>query len=344
MARSERLISAQQRGSLQEIKRISAILAVAAGASVPSVVQVLQVSAESVRSWIKKYLLDGCAALKSKKKPGRPVKLTKTQRKELIKMIDQGPGANGYISGCWRSPMIQDLIFKQFGVFYNARYISQLLKSMGFSYQKAKFVADKQDHEKREEWLNSTWPKIQAASEKSGAHILFGDEASFPQWGSLGYTWARQGQQPVVTTGGTRKSYKVFGLIDYNSGKFFSKGHEGKLNGEAYIAFLQEVMAKTKKPIILIQDSAAYHRSQLVKEFFAAHTERLSVYQLPTYSPDYNPIEKLWKKIKQEGMHLNYFPTFDSLKDKVNEMVEIFSQAKNEVLSLFGFYNKLKTS
>ena len=343
-ALEKRLISAQQRGCLQEVARISAVLALAKGKSISSVALVLRVSAESVRSWLKKYLLNGCDSLKSKKKPGRPAKLTKNQRRELMKMIDQGPEAHGYTSSCWRSPIIQDLIYNHYDVYFNANYISELLKSMGFSYQKAKFVADKQDHEKRQEWLNSTWPEILALGKESNAYILFGDEASFPQWGSLGYTWSRIGLQPVVTTCGTRKSFKVFGLIDYFSGKFFSKGHEGKLNGESYIDFLKQVLAKTKKPILLIQDGAPYHKSKAVKQFFKDHIDRITVYQLPTYSPDYNPIEKLWKKIKQEGIHLTYFPTFDSLKEKVNEMVNIFSQAKNEVLPLFGFYNELEVA
>ena len=55
----------------------------------------------------------------------------------------------------------------------------------------------------------------------------------------------------------------------------------------------------------------------------------------------FNPIEMLWKKIKISGTHLTYFPTFDDLKNKVNEMLDIFSDAKREVLSLFGLYDPL---
>jgi transposase len=41
------------------------------------------------------------------------------------------------------------------------------------------------------------------------------------------------------------------------------------------------------------------------------------VFLLPSYSSDYNPIEKLWEKIKEKEIHLQYFPTFESLKKKV---------------------------
>ena len=67
----------------------------------------------------------------------------------------------------------------------------------------------------------------------------------------------------------------------------------------------------------------------------------MTVYRLPSYSPDYNPIEKLWKKIKEKEVHLHYFPTFESLKNRVEDGLLRFTDLKNEILSLFVFYNKL---
>jgi transposase len=177
-------------------------------------------------------------------------------------------------------------------------------------------------------------------AKKRNAYILFGDEASFPQWGTLSYTWAEKGKTPIIKTSGNRKGYKVFGLIDYFSGKFFSKGIQGKFNADSYIDFLQGVLCKTRKHIFLIQDGAPYHRGKKIKAFFEKNKHRLTVESLPSYSPDFNPIEGLWKKIKDQGTHLKYFPTFDSLIDKVNEMLIKFSDTSKEVLALFGFYNK----
>ena len=97
---------------------------------------------------------------------------------------------------------------------------------MGFSYQKAKFVSDHLNEDKRNQWLTKTWPEILALAKKHNAYLLFGDEASFPQWGTLSYTWARRGQQPTIKTAGKRKGYKVFGLIDYFTGRFFYKCQE----------------------------------------------------------------------------------------------------------------------
>lgn len=334
------LNNARQLGNLRRCQKISAILSLNSGYSVNAIADILNVGISSVYEWLKKFLSKGVAGLREQFSPGRPSKLTKKQRKRLADFIDSGPEACGFLNGCWRSPMLQELIMREFGVFFSVHYISQLLKNMGFSFQKARFVAAGQDEIARNKWLESEWPKILKQAHKNEAYLLFGDESSFPQWGSLSYTWARSGQQPVVKTSGNRKSYKVFGLIDYFSGKLFAKGHLGKLNAESYIAFLTEVLSKTRKHIILIQDGAPYHKGSKMKEFFEKNKHRLTVYCLPAYSPDFNPIEGLWKKIKQMGTHLKYFPTFNSLVERVEEMLIEFKYASSEVLALFGFYTK----
>lgn len=333
---------AEKKGDIRLVKRILAILFVGDGYNKNDIAVKLHVSSESIRLWVIKFAVYGINGLYPKKSKGRYPKLTKNQRKELAEIIDNGPLAAGFSANCWRSPMIQNLIYSKYGVFYSVHYISQLLKNVGFSFQKAKFISDHHDHEKRKEWIAKTWPEILKLANEKDACILFGDEASFPQWGSLSYTWARKGKQPVVKTSGSRKGYKVLGLIDYFTGTFFSKGHEGRLNSIAYVDFLKETLLQTDKHVILIQDGASYHRSKYTKEFFANNTDRITVYQLPSYSPDYNPIEKLWKKVKEKEIHLHYFPTFDALKCKVEKAILNFKNLHNEILPLFGFYREME--
>ncbi len=164
--------------------------------------------------------------------------------------------------------------------------------------------------------------------------LLFGDEASFPPWGTLSYTWARRGHQPLVKTSGKRTGDKVFGVIEYFTGQLWYQGQEGRLNSEAYITFLTHVLEQTMPPIILIQDGARYHTSAAMQRFFALHAERLMVFQLPSDSPDDHPLEKLWKNVKTEGTHLHYFPTFEALTDTVEHALLKFANTPAEILSL----------
>jgi hypothetical protein len=64
----------------------------------------------------------------------------------------------------------------------------------------------------------------------------------------------------------------------------------------------------------------------------------LTVYQLPSYSPDYNPIEFLWKKMKQRATHNQYFAIFEDLVKSVDEALAHFSHRAAEVTALMGLY------
>ena len=93
----------------------------------------------------------------------------------------------------------------------------------------------------------------------------------------------------------------MFGAIAYFSGRLFYQGIEGRFNSESYQGFLQMIMAHTSEHLFLIHDGARYHTSASTKAFLAAHSERITEHPLPSYSPDDNPIEYLWKKTKQRA-------------------------------------------
>ena len=335
---SRRLHQAYASGSLRLVKRIHALLAIAEGTTVSETAQMLALGDQTIRDYLNSFLWRGVASLVYQRPPGRPAKLTKTQRQALAALIDAGPQAAGYASGCWSATMMQDLIPRQCGVEYHPHSICPLWHNLGFSYQKARFVSDHLDEAKRLEWCQQTWPTVLRRARQRKALLLFGAEASFAQWGSLSYTWARRGPPPEVPTRGIRKTYKVFGLSDYFSGRFVSKAPTGRCNSESYAAFLRDVLAQTTQHIFVIQDGARYHTSKAMEEFFAAHATRLTKGQLPAYSPDVNPIEYLGKKVKKIATHLKHFPDFTRLQVEVDKALLHFAQTPHEIMPLMTRY------
>jgi len=128
------------------------------------------------------------------------------------------------VTPVWNTALIAELVMLKFNVKYNPRYLASLLKKMGGTIQKAKFISDKFDEDEykkaRKEWCDKRWPNILKKAKKTKAVILFGDEVSFAMWGSLGRTWAPRGKQPVVKTTGIRKGLKMYGAIEFNGGGF----------------------------------------------------------------------------------------------------------------------------
>jgi transposase len=132
-----------------------------------------------------------------------------------------------------------------------------------------------------------------------------------------------------------RRAYKVFGLIECFSGRLFFQGIEGKFNAASYTAFLQGVLDQGWQRLFLVQDGAKYHTAQAVKQFFHQHAARLCVAQLPRYSPDYNPIELLWRAVKRRTTHNVYFPEFSSLVASVEAALVALQTQPEYVKSLF---------
>ncbi len=332
------LARAYRAGDLPLVKRVSALLAIGRGETVETIARGLGGSPSAVYGWLTAFLVEGVAALQVQWKGGRPSKLTPTQQARLQELVTAGPQAAGFPTGCWNALLIQTVIWREFGRPYNIHYVSTLLHNLGFSFQKARFVSDHLDEARRQEWLTTTWPAWRQRAAAAGGLLLFGDEASFAQWGSLGYTWAPIGQQPVVRTTGKRKAYKVFGLIEFFSGRLFSQGIAGKFNATTYQAFLQQVLDQTAAPLFLVQDGAKYHHAVALEPFWHAHRDRLFTTRLPSYSPDYNPIEFLWRATKRTATHNRYFPVFAALCDSVEAALAHFAAHPERVKSLFGLY------
>ena len=110
-------------GDVRVIRRVQALLEGGSGRSVPVVADRLGLDASTVYGWLHAFLVDGLATLRYGRSPGRPSKLTPSQKHRLCELIEAGPLAAGYPSGCWSTLFLQDLIQREFGHLYNHHYV-----------------------------------------------------------------------------------------------------------------------------------------------------------------------------------------------------------------------------
>ena len=323
------------------------LLLIANDVTFEEVAQLFHLNTRTVYTWVSKFMRERFSWLSGLHYKGRGAKskLTKEQKKKIYDIVVAGPENYGFDCGIWNSPMIAEVILREFNVTYNPRYLCRLLKKMGLSFQKAAFEAERTDDnkKKRKEWGDKTWPEILKKANEIFAVILFGDEVSFAQWGSLSRTWAPIGKQPKIKTKGKRKGLKMFGTIEFFKGAFHYMETEGKFNGESYTKFLKQIMSHYACPVILIEDGAPYHGGAIVNEYIGKMKEkgRIHIYRLPSYSPDYNPIEKLWKNTKRDSTHCKFFPTFDDLRSSV---IKAFKKYMEDATKVICVMKKLRNS
>jgi transposase len=105
-------------------------------------------------------------------------------------------------------------------------------------------------------------------------------------------------KDPIVRHHPTRKSVGYFGAVRLRDGKLICQRETGKFNGETYLDFLKHLKrraCRSGRRVVMIVDNAKYHHARLHKSWRELHAPDFQLYFLPPYSPELNPIERVWK-------------------------------------------------
>jgi transposase len=103
-----------------------------------------------------------------------------------------------------------------------------------------------------------------------------------------------------VPAAGVDRRRAVFGALDYGSGRVLAEVAPQK-NGDRFAAFLAQI-AQTwpADHLVLVMDNVSYHRSQAMRDWWAAQDGRMTPFWLPAYTPNLNLIERVWRFLKQK--------------------------------------------
>jgi hypothetical protein len=125
------------------------------------------------------------------------------------------------------------------------------------------------------------------------------DEVHFQQHGSRCRMWIPpEDKDPVVFHHPTRKTVGYFGAVRLRDGRFVFRREEERFNNDTFFAFMRQLRsltAPTARRVVIIADNAKYHHGRLHKEWRERHSRRFALEFLPPYSPELNPIERVWK-------------------------------------------------
>ena len=133
----------------------------------------------------------------------------------------------------------------------------------------------------------------------------------------------KKGHDKAIETTGSTTRLNLVGAIDLNNlARAQVKGYD-KVNSETIHAFFTELRTEngTNKRIHLILDGAGYHRAKIVKD--KDDELNIKLHFIPPYSPNLNPIERLWKVMNEHVRNNKYFATAKEFKNKIDEF---FSQ------------------
>lgn len=139
------------------------------------------------------------------------------------------------------------------------------------------------------------------------------DEVHFQRHSSLIRMWAPKGEQPHVLSPSVRHKVGFFGALNLKTGRLLTQ-EALTFNAQTFGEFIRYLLRSTKGKIYLILDNARWHRAKELNAFFKAHRNRLVFIFLPPYSPELNPIERVWRVTRRKVTHNRYFPSIEELR------------------------------
>jgi len=216
-------------------------------------------------------------------------------------------------------------VFKVTGVRYTVSGMTKWLRKHHFTYKHPKIVPAKADAEKQDKFIEQYL--LLREQTPINEPILFMDAVHPTMATKVNHGWIRKGQDKLIAQTASRTRVNIIGAIELGPMDVHSNSVE-TVNATEIVSFFDQLkVAYTNVPKLhLILDQSGYHRSQLVQD--AALERNIELHYLPPYSPNLNPIERLWK-IMNEYVRDNVF--FESAKHFRETIANFFDKTVLEI-------------
>ena len=250
------------------------------------------------------------------------------------KLKPENGGSSGYLSKAQSAELIAHLetmtysttkqiisyIIEQFSVTYTVPGLNKWLHQHGFSYKKTKGLPHKVNLQEQAHFAGE-YKKLKALV--GADNIYFMDAVHPTQATKMSCGWIKKGTNKLINTTGSRTRLNIIGALSLSDISSTKSAMYDTINSENVCRFFFKLRENDdlNKPIHLILDGAGYHRSQLVKDI--AQVLNIQLHYLPPYSPNLNPIERLWKVMNEHVRNNVYFKTARCFKEAMTHFFSV---------------------
>jgi transposase len=319
---------------LTELRK-RAVARVQSGESPEVVVRAMGFSRACIYNWLAMYRAGGWGALDARKRGGRPRKLKGNMIKWVYRIVvGSDPRQYKFAFALWTRNAIGTLIYQRYGIRLSANSVGRLLAQLGITPQKPLWRAYQQDPERVRQWVQEEYPAIAQEAKQLRAEIWFGDESGLRSDYHAGTTWGRKGQTPVVRSTGARYRLNLLSAVN-RRGRMRFMIEKSRLNAEVICQFLDRLMVGSTKPVFLIWDGHPMHKSGKVAQKVRSFKGKLRLYLLPSYSPELNPGEGVWREVKSHRLGRAGVFTFADMKSKALGALRHLAHRPDKIRTFF---------
>ena len=299
--------------------RIRIILLLDQGEPMVKIAEYFFLTERSISNYRDRYKQGGLEELLNDYYTGRSAYLSPEEQSKLTLELESKvyPTTKSVIS----------YIKKEFGVVYTVGGVTTLLHKLGFSYKKPKGVPGKAKAEEQEAFVK----KYNRVKKKG---LVYFADSTHPMLNPiLSSGWIRKGKEYEVKTNSGRQRVNINGAIEMKTLNVVSRSCK-RVNGSSMCDLLRAIRLKHPKArkIHLILDNAPYNKSNQVRDL--ARELKIKILYLPAYSPNLNPIERLWKFMKKEVMANRYYPDLETFQKELMLFLRGIRKHRQELSTL----------
>lgn len=287
------------------------------GRTVPEIAELLEWSPATVRARIKRYEAEGIAGLYDKPRSGRPRKAHEAVQQEVATLLERNPTELGYTATVWTIVLLMSHL-ASLGWVLSRSTVRRVVHALGYRWRRPRLAVMRRDPQ---------GPQRMAAIGRAiwnlqpGDHIFSVDESEFKLLPVLRAAWTKVGRRLRIPTPAYNASLWVFGAVELCTGQWIS-GLYDRQTAENFIAFLEQIWAACPNGHIwVIVDHAPAHTAKAVVAWLEAHP-RMTVLYLPKYASHLNPIERIWREMKDKVVANHCYTTLAALRQAVQRYLD----------------------
>lgn len=287
------------------------IILYAAGHLMRELARIFKVHQNTVTNWLNAWFSDGLAGLYNKSGRGRPSILTAEEKQRVKEEVKKHPQ---------KAILVLDWIKKELGKTISKETLKRVLKSVGMTWHRARRVMSGKPDEEDYKQKKAALEKLKESEKQGDLTIYYMDESGFSLTPYVPYCWQEKGEKVELPS---KKSagLNILGFLNKdNDLKAYSC--QGSIDSKLVITFIDHFVKTITAPTVVVIDNAPIHHAKIFAEKTAEWQQKgLEIFFLPTYSPQLNLIEILWKKIKYEWLSINAYTSWESLVESVENVI-----------------------
>lgn len=317
-----------------------------AGKKTDEIRDIVGMCIDTVRQTIHAYKEGGIEAIRPRKE-GRPagscMSLTKDQSKEIQKLIiDKDPDQIKMPFALWTRKAVKELIKNKYDIDMPIRTVGEYLKRWGFTPQKPEKLSRHQNTAAVSKWLEEEYPAVKEQAKREDALIYWMDETAVQNCSNLVRGYSPTGQTPVLKLETKKMHINMVSAIN-NTGKIFFKIYKEAMNTDLLKDFCDRLIRdQNGRKVLLICDNLRVHHAYVFRDWLEERTDKIEVFYLPSYSPEYNPDEYLNNDLKQNIALKPQARNVDDIHKYTEDFMTDLSDKPDHVKSYFD-HDKLKS-